>query len=165
MSSQIVNFPKYSQTKIALDISDNRAKMYKLRLFRCPCQFFKKGFYEMFRKWMRTVAIALIVLPEPFTTVIGILLLSFSLAITRQKNLKKFGDLEELIRISMRNGEPVFETVLHHTLKTGIPQYDKAPEAISKSNLRSRGWKKAEPDIQHHKTKLSLVPMTTGGLR
>jgi hypothetical protein len=52
---------------------------------------------------LKTLAMGLIALPEPFTTIIGILILFSIVAIYRQKSLGKFGDLEVLISRSIQN--------------------------------------------------------------
>ncbi len=79
----------------------------------------------MIRNIVRAVAIALIVLPEPFTTALGILILSATLAFPRRVSLKRFGDLEELLRRSLRDEElfgPGHATaaqrvVVHHVMR------------------------------------------------
>jgi hypothetical protein len=55
---------------------------------------------------LRAIAVGLIIFPEPITTAIGIILLSATFALFREKSLSKFGDLEALVRKSLQTPEP-----------------------------------------------------------
>jgi hypothetical protein len=145
----------------------------------------------MLRNWMKTIAVTLIVLPEPFTTLIGILILAVLMAIPRHKSLKKFGDLEVLIKRSIQRQEkarPVFrhylsqetaanstqseswfdnrrvsEQVLHHTLKTSFPQYEARTDLVKNGPVQT-DWRDSEPGVVHHTLKQGLVPAGSGSL-
>jgi hypothetical protein len=151
----------------------------------------------MTRKWLRMAAFILIALPEPITTPIGIILLLVTFALGGQKRLSKFGDLEELVKRSIKraesrslalsiltkkpilfhtlnqtannspdsntgieNSQPqyhnwfdnraVSEKVLHHTLKTSLPQY----EASYSNQIESPDFVPTE-NVVHHTLKTS----------
>jgi hypothetical protein len=79
----------------------------------------------MIRRYLKYIALGLILLPEPVTTPVGILLLLIVLAIPGHKKLSKFKNLEELTRKSFKT--PAAESsecwtlpekhVVHHELK------------------------------------------------
>jgi hypothetical protein len=145
----------------------------------------------MVRKWLKTAALTLIVLPEPVTTVLGILLLAIVLVLPKQASLKKFGDLEALIQRSIQRQEkagPAYrhylteepaapnlqheswfdnrsmsEKVLHHTLKTSFPQYEAESDEKQKSATKT-DWRDFEPAVVHHTLKLSMVQATAGSI-
>jgi hypothetical protein len=145
----------------------------------------------MVRKWLKRAALTLIVMPEPVTTVLGILLLAIVLVLPKQPSLKKFGDLEALIKRSIQRQDkarPVFrhylqeepsipnlqheswfdnrrmsEKVLHHTLKTSFPQYE-AETAKEQNSAVKTDWRDLEPSVVHHTLKLDLIPATSGSL-
>src|ERR1039458_8255700 len=128
----------------------------------------------MVRNWLKTAALALIVLPEPVTTVFGVLLLAIVLLIPKHTSLKKFGDLEVLIKRSIQRQDkarPVFrhylqekpatadlkhdswfdnrsmsEKVLHHTLKTSFPQYEAAADKALNGAAKT-DWRDDEPSV------------------
>ena len=56
----------------------------------------------MIRHCLKIFALALIVFPEPITTALGIALLSLIAAFSLQKRLSKFGDLEGLVKRSLK---------------------------------------------------------------
>jgi hypothetical protein len=60
----------------------------------------------MIRHCLKIFALALIVFPEPITTALGIALLSLIAAFSLQKRLSKFGDLEGLIKRSLKAPTP-----------------------------------------------------------
>ena len=55
------------------------------------------------RRCLKVIALVLIIFPEPVTTALGIIILSAIAALFVQKRLSKFGDLEELVRKSLKN--------------------------------------------------------------
>jgi hypothetical protein len=144
----------------------------------------------MVRKWLKGAGLALILMPEPVTTVFGVLLLAIVLLIPKQSSLKKFGDLEVLIKRSIQRQEkarPNFrhylqeetataelkhdswfdnrtmsEKVLHHTLKTSFPQYEAETDKVN--NAVKPDWRDLEPSVVHHTLKLDLVPAASGSL-
>lgn len=77
------------------------------------------------KKILKTTAIGLITLPEPFTTPLGIAMLCLVLFVYRKRSFEKFGDLEVLIRRSTPSTEKSgFRSYLgtepivqHHTKK------------------------------------------------
>jgi hypothetical protein len=79
----------------------------------------------MIRRYLKYIALGLILLPEPVTTPVGILLLLIVLAIPGHKKLSKFKNLEELTRKSFKT--PAADNsecwtlpekhVVHHELK------------------------------------------------
>jgi|WetSurMetagenome_2_1015567.scaffolds.fasta_scaffold991612_1 hypothetical protein len=114
---------------------------------------------------LRTIAIVMITLPEPVTTIPGILILCLTFAVNRQRSLKNFGNLEDLIKMSMQNEElsgfrryiiaekPVVhheiksdwfdnrkipENIFHHTLRTSFPQYEANCDSMPKHILCKR---------------------------
>ena len=80
------------------------------------------------KKVLKTVAIALIAMPEPFTTPVGIVMLGLVLAIYHKTSLDRFGDLEGLIKRSLQKTEPVGfsrylssdHVVIHHRAKQPV---------------------------------------------
>jgi hypothetical protein len=84
------------------------------------------------KKVLKTAAVTLIALPEPFTTPLGIVMLCLVLAVYHKRSLDQFGDLEVLIKRSLQNTEPLgFQRHLskehlatqHHTKQPAlIPQ-------------------------------------------
>jgi hypothetical protein len=149
------------------------------------------GYVFMVRKWLKRAALTLIVMPEPVTTVLGILLLAIVLLLPKQAGLKKFGDLEALIKRSIQRQEkarPVFrhylkegpsvpnlqheswfdnrsmsEKVLHHALKTSFPQYE-AETANEQNSAAKTDWRDSEPSVVHHTLKLNLITAASGSL-
>jgi hypothetical protein len=135
----------------------------------------------MIRNLIRALAIVLIFLPEPITTAIGIALLSATAAKPGQKRLSKFGDPENLINKSLVNvnqvgfsrnshlektdyqtcnwfdNRRISEKVLHHTLRTSLPQYE-ASSGISQIGSSSLMLPETIKDIQTHVLKESQVP-------
>jgi hypothetical protein len=108
---------------------------------------------------IRAFAIALIAFPEPITTALGILVLSASCTMYRQKHISQFGDPETLIQKSLKNTEPtgfrryldrkqtdsnhvpaqyyswfdnhrIVTNSLQHTIKTSYPQYQSKSSRI-----------------------------------
>ena len=87
---------------------------------------------------IRTTAIALIIFPEPVTTAIGVIMLSATFAMPGQKSLKKFGDLESLVKISFQNSEPLGfrryiateRAVVNHVMKTLPSQVNKGKHEL-----------------------------------
>jgi hypothetical protein len=57
----------------------------------------------------------------------------------------------------------VSENTLRHTLKTGFPQYESAPDLVQNSSLQATILKNNQPAVQHHKLKSSLIPDTNEG--
>ncbi len=197
--------------------------------------------------WIRAVAIALIAFPEPVTTAIGLVILFATLVLFRPKKLSRFGDMEALIKRSLRDTEPsgfrrnlaarkaviyhsinlyfplteqktaenaahgsgtknrdtlsprrlrpgtmpmkhlegnhitpfnhlykapdghgksrmpanswfdnrkVSETVLHHTLKTSLPQYEAEPGLMAANNSKVAGARNIDLPGEYHKLKL-----------
>ena len=72
---------------------------------------------------IKTVAVALIILPEPFTTALGVIVLCVTLALFRQKSLHKFGDLEVLIKRSVQKTKPVGFRAYLGTEKEPVTQF------------------------------------------
>ena len=80
----------------------------------------------MARHWLKIIALALIVFPEPVTTAIGIALLSLIAAFSARQRLSKFEDLEGLVKRSIKDARPseiglgLFKerTSVFHALKT-----------------------------------------------
>jgi hypothetical protein len=97
------------------------------------------------RTIIRTTAIALIIFPEPVTTAIGVIMLSATFAIPGQKSLKKFGDLESLVKISFQNSEPLGfrrfiateQAVVKHVMKT-LPSQISEPKGESETMVTSQ---------------------------
>ena len=87
---------------------------------------------------IRTTAIALIIFPEPVTTAIGVIMLSATFAMPGPKSLKKFGDLESLVKISFHNSEPLGfrryiateRAVVNHVMKTLPSQVNKGKHEL-----------------------------------
>jgi hypothetical protein len=85
------------------------------------------------KKILKTTAIGLIALPEPFTTPLGIIMLCLVLIVYRKRSFEKFGDLEVLIRRSVPNTEKfgfrrylgTEPRVQHHTkIDAVLPQHN-----------------------------------------
>src|ERR1035437_8678786 len=157
---------------------------------RRKAEYFRRYVFVV-RKWLKRAALTLIVMPEPVTTVLGILLLAIVLLLPKQASLKKFGDLEALIKKSIQQQDkasPVFrhylkeepsvpnlqheswfdnrsmsEKVLHHTLKTSYPQYEAETSNAQKGAIKT-DWRDSEPLVVHHTLKLDLIPATSGCL-
>lgn len=91
---------------------------------------------------IRTVALALIALPEPATTALGILILLASLALFRRKSLSKFGNLELLAQRSLYEGKPVDSrrdlgtepTLVNHFIKLSLTSQPKKIKGQSKQS-------------------------------
>jgi hypothetical protein len=89
------------------------------------------------RRYIKAIAIVLIILPEPFTTPIGIALLTASIASSRPKRLARFGNLDELILRSYKIAErrqfghysSEDQNTVFHALKR-----NPAPSRVLKSN-------------------------------
>lgn len=134
----------------------------------------------MIRKCLKAVAVVMIFLPEPVTTAIGAALLTALLAIPAQKRLSCFKNLEELVKRSLKtenspeyglhvplknieyradkwfDNRRVPETILHHTLKTSLPQYEASPGA---SQISDFSWVTADrPLAQLHTLKVDWIP-------
>ena len=85
----------------------------------------------MVRRCLKGVAVAMILLPEPVTTVLGIVMLTVLLALSRPKRLSDLGNLEELVTKSLKNkdlSEPCLyflrnQNTIFHALKGSLPQH------------------------------------------
>jgi hypothetical protein len=85
----------------------------------------------MIRRCLKGVAVAMILLPEPVTTVLGIVMLTVLLALSRPKRLSDLGNLEELVNKSLKNkdlSEPCLyflrnQNTIFHALKGSLPQH------------------------------------------
>jgi hypothetical protein len=113
------------------------------------------------RRFLKTVAIVLIFLPEPFTTPFGIALLAAVMATGRQKSLLKFKNKEELIKRSLNKTDnsksewlaPPERSVVFHCLKTeqSLPP-DGAAES-SRQVFQGNAWfdnRRVSEKIWHH---------------
>jgi hypothetical protein len=134
----------------------------------------------MIRRCLKSIAVVMIFLPEPVTTAIGVALLTALLAIPSQKRLSRFKNLEELVKRSLKSenspeyghdvplekidcrannwfdNRRVPETILHHTLKTSLPQYEASPGA---SRISDFSWAMADrPLAQLHTLKVDWIP-------
>jgi len=102
----------------------------------------------MLRNVIRSFAIALIVFPEPVTTALGILILAITFAVTRQKSLRKFGNLEVLVQKSLQNEQPIGfrrylaaeQPVIHHTLTQNSSSQSLAVQDKPEINLDSHHY-------------------------
>jgi hypothetical protein len=82
----------------------------------------------MVRNCLKAVAIALIVFPEPLSTALGIALLSAALALPGRKRLDSFGDMDDLVKRSLKKGDPPEfgrgasgnRTIVFHKLKSSL---------------------------------------------
>jgi hypothetical protein len=116
---------------------------------------------------IRTVAIALIIFPEPVTTAIGIAVLGASFAFTRPKSLKRFRDLDGLTKRSIQNSQPqgfrrCFTEEQTHRIKLDmveqLPVTQENPGALS-ARLTGNWWfdnRKVSNDVIYHALKTSL---------
>lgn len=97
---------------------------------------------------LRVIAVTLIVLPEPFTTVLGVMLLLFSFLLPK-RHKETLRELEDLVRRyrnyskntgsgrvgpSSKPGVPQTNTlkIIHHVLRTSLPQSEAAPNLPAK---------------------------------
>ena len=134
----------------------------------------------MVRKIIRTLAIALIVLPEPFTTALGILILSATFAFPRQVSLKRFGDLEELLKKSFRDeelfgfsrGSTADRVVVHHVLRlnlAALPENERGISESTRAAFQYHSWfdnRRISENVIHHVLKTSFPQyesLTDGG--
>lgn len=122
------------------------------------------------KKGLRAVAIALICLPEPFTTILGLLLLAATFALFRQKSLSKFGDLEALVKKSLRNPEPAGlrryfaakKIVMNHLIQQGWPSQSAGQTEKPAANPAPAGYqawfdnRMVSGAVLHHTLKTSF---------
>lgn len=128
-------------------------------------------FYQMLRTAIRTIAIALIAFPEPFTTVLGILILCLTLVIPRQSSLKRFGNLEELAKRSLqKRGTPAGfrrhfaagQVVIKHQMKPSpAPEPERMPvkPGTAPAACQYHAWfdnRKVDEKVLHHTLKTSF---------
>jgi hypothetical protein len=117
----------------------------------------------MIRNVIRVVAIILIVLPEPFTTPLGIALLSASLRFKDTKRENGFGDPDVLLKRSLKTADfsqtgnwfdnrRISAGVLHHTLKTSMPQYEATPIVAAMPSTRA---------VERHTLNTNWLPQYT----
>ncbi len=96
----------------------------------------------MIRKYVRLGGLALIALPEPFTTVIGVGMVVASYTMFKPKPLRKFRNLDELAKRSLKGEEPNdISTVLasQHRL---FHKLDPDPKKIGKTKTpRVFNWR------------------------
>jgi hypothetical protein len=118
---------------------------------------------------IRTLALALIIFPEPVTTALGIMILGASLAVGRPKSLKKFGDLDGLLRRSLTNNQLVgfrrcygFEKTVNHRIKLDVPSALQSVLEKSKQSPPLPGYnswfdnRKLSESVMYHTLKTSF---------
>jgi hypothetical protein len=99
----------------------------------------------MVRRCLKGVAVALIVLPEPVTTALGVAMLAVLLIMSRPKKLSDLGDLEALVKKSLRNtalSESCLyflkiQTPVFHALKVTVPQQ---PVIVKYQAIPNQSW-------------------------
>jgi hypothetical protein len=123
----------------------------------------------MLRAGIRMAAIALIVFPEPVTTALGILILCAVAAAPKQDDSHRFGDMESLVRKSIKvHEEPVGfrryfgaeKEVVYHTRKIEQPSNhlnaaDKSEPATLQTDS-SFNNRKVSKTVLHHTLKTSF---------
>jgi hypothetical protein len=87
----------------------------------------------MIRNYIRLGALALIAFPEPVTTVLGAGILVASFAMFKQKPLRKFGNLDELAKRSLKNEEPTDLEKVFISQQRVFHKLDPDPKKIGKS--------------------------------
>lgn len=107
----------------------------------------------MFRKYLRTIAIALIIFPEPVTTALGLALLSATFAVTDNKRSAKFGNMEELAKKSLKIQDPRefgrYRPREESTVVHGLNIYLPAKQIIVQNGL-DNSLERTRSDIQMH---------------
>jgi hypothetical protein len=109
---------------------------------------------------LKATAIALIALPEPFTTALGIIILCSTLAAYRKKSLYKFGDPEVLVKRSLQNTETVGfrryfggkQAIVNHVIKLDMSSQPNIPPQY-------HAWfdnHKMSESVLHHTLKTSF---------
>ncbi len=84
----------------------------------------------MLRKLLRSVGIALILLPEPFTTPLGIALLGSAYLLARSRKAADRKRMRELIKLYLRHAQPhshtgkIAHSGLKHSLKRKLADFD-----------------------------------------
>jgi len=86
----------------------------------------------MIRSCLKTIAVVLIVIPEPVTTALGVALLSAAFASACYKQQDKFENMDELLKRSLRSTgqhKPGHYPgkIVHHTLRANPPLYRPLP--------------------------------------
>ena len=115
-------------------------------------------------KWLRGVGIALVAMPEPFTTPFGVALLGASLLLARQQEMRRRAYLRHLMKEYIRSykrlspGDRYDPESLPFKYKEALYQPEKAPAP----RVGSRGYSwpdrpKLEPEIVRHALDLSRI--------
>lgn len=125
-------------------------------------------------KWLRGLGIALIAMPEPFTTPFGVAILGASLLIARQQRIKQRAYLRHLMMEYVRSykrlnpGERYDPESLPFKYKEALYQ----PQKDSSSRVGSRGYTwtgqpRIAPEIVHHVLDASRIQrrLNSGGSR
>lgn len=129
----------------------------------------------------RLVALAMIAIPEPVSTVLGLAILGTTLAVSRQKSLNKFGNAETLIKRSLQNSETAGfrryfgaeKSVVNHMMKASLPSQPLRNLGISIYNPaipQYYSWfdnRKVSEPVLHHTLKTSFLQYEAvpGGLQ
>jgi hypothetical protein len=111
----------------------------------------------MVRRYLKFIALTLILLPEPLTTPVGILLLLVVLAIPGRKRLSKFKNLEELVKKSLVNSKggkvatwtPLQKSMVYHELK-GQSEETQAADHPQFSNSTWFDNRRLSERVLHH---------------
>jgi hypothetical protein len=133
----------------------------------------------MLRRCLRIVALILIVLPEPFTTALGIALLTVTLKMKGGNHSDRYADMEALIGMSLKRRErggsspwtAPDRTAVYHELNRQVNDFSAAgPAAAGAANWFDN--RRISGCILHHTLQNSLVqyaaspaqPPTSGDL-